>query len=48
MCNIINQKTGKLHLTDWIPSLLINNEKVKDTEEIACAFNTFFPTMQKI
>jgi hypothetical protein len=40
--NIIKQQTGKLHLTEQIPSLLINDEKVKDLEEIAGAFNTFF------
>jgi hypothetical protein len=34
-----------LHLTEQIPSLLINDEKVKDPEEIADAFNTFFLTI---
>jgi hypothetical protein len=32
----------ELHLTEQIPSLLVNNEKVKDLEVIADAFNTFF------
>jgi hypothetical protein len=40
--NIIKHKTGKLHLTEQIPSLLKNDEEVKDPEVIADAFNTFF------
>jgi hypothetical protein len=35
-------KIGKLHLTEQIPSLLINDEEVKDPEVIADASNTFF------
>jgi aspartate aminotransferase-like enzyme len=43
--NIIKQGTGTLHLTEQIPSLLINDEKVMNPEEIAGAFNTFFLTI---
>jgi hypothetical protein len=40
--NIIKHEIGKLHLTQQIPSLLIDNEKLKDPEVIAHAFNTVF------
>jgi hypothetical protein len=40
--NIIKHETGKLHLTEQIPSLLRNDEEVKDPEVIADAFNTFY------
>ena len=40
--NIIKHETRKSHLTEQIPSLLINDETVKDPGEIADAFNTFF------
>jgi hypothetical protein len=40
--NIIKPETGKLHLTEQMPSLLINDQKVKDPEVIADVFNTFF------
>jgi hypothetical protein len=43
--NIIRHETGKSHLTEQIPSLLINNEKVKDPKDIVDAFNTFFLTI---
>jgi hypothetical protein len=39
--NIIKHETGKLPLTEHIPSLLINDEEVKDPEVIADNFNTF-------
>jgi hypothetical protein len=32
-------------VVEQIPSLLISNEKVKDPEEIANAFNTYFLTI---
>jgi hypothetical protein len=35
--NVIKQETGKLHLTEQIPSFLMNDDKVKDPEEIAGA-----------
>jgi hypothetical protein len=40
--NIIKYETGKLHQIAQIPSLLINDENVKDLELIPDAFNTFF------
>jgi hypothetical protein len=40
--NIIRRKTGKIHLTENMPSLLTNNEKVKDPGTEANAFNIFF------
>jgi hypothetical protein len=40
--NIIKHETAKLRLTEQIPSLLINDEAVKDPEVIPDAFNTFF------
>jgi hypothetical protein len=43
--NIIKHETGKLCLTEQIPSLLIKNEKVKDPEVNADAFNIFFLTI---
>jgi hypothetical protein len=43
--NVIKHETGKLHLTEQISSLLINDEKVKDTDVIADAFNTSFMTV---
>jgi hypothetical protein len=46
--NIIRHERGKSHLTEQIPSLLINDEKVKDPKDIADAFNTFFLTITQI
>jgi hypothetical protein len=40
--NIIKFQSGKLHLTEQIPSDLINSEKANDPQIIADAFNTFF------
>jgi hypothetical protein len=42
--NIIKHESGKLHLTEQIPPVLINSEKVNDPQVrvIADAFNTFF------
>jgi hypothetical protein len=39
--NVIKHETGKLHLTEHIPALLIIDDEVKDLEVIADAFNTF-------
>jgi hypothetical protein len=33
---------GKIHLTKQMPSLLTNNEKVKDPGTVANAFNNVF------
>jgi hypothetical protein len=43
--NTIKHETGKLHLTEQIPSLLMLDEKVDDPEVIADAFNTSFLTI---
>jgi hypothetical protein len=43
--NIIKHKTGKLHLTEQIPPLLINSETVEAPETIENAFNTLFLTI---
>jgi hypothetical protein len=37
--------TGKIHLTEQMPSLLTNNEKVKDPRTMAFAFINFFLTI---
>jgi hypothetical protein len=34
--------TGKVHPTEQVPSLLVNNEKLKDLENVANAFSNFF------
>jgi hypothetical protein len=39
--NIIKDERRKLHLTEQIPSHVINDEKVNDPEVIADALNTF-------
>jgi hypothetical protein len=39
--NILKYETGKLHLAEQIPSLLIDDEEVKDPEVIADAFYFF-------
>jgi hypothetical protein len=44
MCNIIKNSIGKMHLPEQVPSLLINNEKVKDPEVVSSAFNDLFLT----
>jgi hypothetical protein len=40
--NIVKRETGKIHLAEQMPSLLINNEKVKGPVTVANAFNIFF------
>jgi hypothetical protein len=45
MWNIIKHETGKLHLTEQIPSLLINDENIKDPKVITLAFNNFSLTI---
>jgi hypothetical protein len=42
MCNIRKQETRKIHVTEQMPSLLINYEKIKDPEQFATVFNNFF------
>jgi hypothetical protein len=36
------QETGKTHVTEQMPSLLINDEKIKDPEKVTDVFNSFF------
>jgi hypothetical protein len=43
--NIIKYETKLLHLTEQIPAVLINGEKVKDLKIIANAVNKFFLTI---
>jgi hypothetical protein len=45
--NIVKRETGKIHLAEQMPSLLINNEKVKYPVTVANAFNIFFPTISE-
>jgi hypothetical protein len=33
--------TGKIHVMEQMPSLLINDEKIKDPEKVADVFNSF-------
>jgi hypothetical protein len=40
--SIIKHETGKIHVTEQMPSLLITNEKIKYPEKVADAFNSFF------
>jgi hypothetical protein len=40
--NIIKQETEKIHVTEQMPSLLINDEKLKEPEKVADVFNGFF------
>jgi len=40
--NIIKQETGKLHVTEQMPSLLMNDEEIKDPEKVSNVFNSFF------
>jgi hypothetical protein len=42
--NIIKMKTGKMHLSEQMPFLLTNNEKVQDLGTVANGFNNFFLT----
>jgi hypothetical protein len=44
--NIIKQGTGKIHVTEQMPSLLINNEKIKDPEKVADVFNSLFQLLK--
>jgi hypothetical protein len=42
MENIIKQETGKVHVTEQMPSFLINSEKIGDPEKVSEVFNSFF------
>jgi hypothetical protein len=41
----IKQETGKIHVTEQMPSLLINDEAIKVPEKVADVFNSFFPSI---
>jgi len=43
--NIINKETGKVHLVEQVPTLLVNDEKLKDPTDVANAFNNFLITI---
>jgi len=43
--NIINKETGKVHLVEQVPTLLLNDEKLKDPTDVANAFNNFLITI---
>jgi hypothetical protein len=46
--NIIKQETGKIHATEKMSSLLINDEKIKDPKKVADVFNSLFLSLLKI
>jgi hypothetical protein len=37
-----------MHVTEQIPSRLINDDKMKDPAKVADAFNSFFPSIAEI
>jgi len=39
---MIKQETGKIHVTEQMISLLINDEEIKDLQKIPDVFNIFF------
>jgi carbamoylphosphate synthase large subunit len=42
---IINKQTGKVHLIEQVPTVLVNDEKLKDPTDIASSFNNFVTTI---
>jgi len=40
--NIIQKETRKVHSVEQVPTLLVNDEKLKDPSNNASAFNNFF------
>jgi hypothetical protein len=40
--NIMEQGTGKIHVTEQMPSLLINDKKIKEPEKVADVSSSFF------
>jgi hypothetical protein len=42
---MINKEIGKTHSVEQVPTLLVNNEKLKDPPDVANAFNNFFITI---
>ena len=43
--NNMKKETGKVHSLEQVPTLLVNDEKLKDPTYIANAFNNFFTTI---
>ena len=43
--DITNEETGKVHLVEQVPTLLVNDEKLKDPTDVANAFNNFLITI---
>jgi tRNA uridine 5-carbamoylmethylation protein Kti12 len=43
--NNIKKETGKVHSVEQVPTLLVNDEKLKDPTYVANAFNSFFTTV---
>ena len=42
---IINKEAEKVHSVEQVPTLLVNDEKLKDPTNVANAFNNFFTTI---
>ena len=45
--NIIQKETEKVLSVEQVPSLLVNDEKLKDPTNVANAFNKFFITINE-
>ena len=43
--NNIKKEAGKVHSVEQVPTLLVNDEKLKDPKYVANAFNNFFTTV---
>jgi len=39
---ILKKETGRVHSVEQVPTLLVNDEKLKDSTNMATAFNNFF------
>jgi hypothetical protein len=44
---ILKKKIGKIHVTEQMSILVINDEKIKDSEKVAEVFNSFFLSAAK-
>ena len=40
--NITKEEKGKVHSVEQVPTLLVNNEKLKDSTDVASVLNNFF------
>ena len=43
--NIIKKETGRVDSVEQVPTLLVNDDKLKDPTDVANAFNNFFITI---